>query len=88
MSTPNDTHVSEDEITELDAPKTERPFFSFLQTSIRNRLTAIVIGAAIIPVLLVSIILGATTYTQVRSALLQDAFDTLDAVEAIVTGGE
>ena len=85
MSTPVDPHASEDKVTELDTPK-ENPFFSFLQSSIRNRLMAIVIGAAIIPVLLTSIILGIATYTQMRSALVKDTFDKLDAVEAIKVG--
>ena len=56
---------------------------AFWRASIRNRLTAIVIGAAIIPVLITSIILGATTYTQVRNALVKEAFEKLAAVQKI-----
>jgi methyl-accepting chemotaxis protein len=56
---------------------------SFMQSSIRNRLTTIVVGSAIIPVLLVSFVLGWATYVQVRSALTQDAFDKLAAVQNI-----
>lgn len=55
----------------------------YLQSSVRNRLTAIVIGAAIIPVLLISIILGTTTYMQIKDALVEDAFDKLSAVQTI-----
>ena len=55
----------------------------FLQASIRNRLTAIVIGAAIIPVVLISIVLGWATYVQVSNALTKDAFDKLAAVQQI-----
>lgn len=58
-------------------------FTHFMQSSIRNRLTTIVAGAAIIPVVLVSIVLGAATYTQVRNALTKDAFDKLAAVQTI-----
>ena len=54
-----------------------------LQSSIRNRLTAIVIAAAVIPALLISIVLGITAYTQVRSVLVQDTFDKLTAIENI-----
>lgn len=56
---------------------------NFLQSSIRNRLTAIVVGAAIIPVVLISLFLGWVTYVQVRNALTQDAFDKLAAVQQI-----
>jgi len=56
---------------------------NFIQASIRNRLTAIVVGAAIIPVILISIFLGWVTYVQVRNALTQDAFDKLAAVQTI-----
>jgi methyl-accepting chemotaxis protein len=56
---------------------------NFIQASIRNRLIAIVIGAAIIPVVLISIFLGWVTYVQVRNALTQDAFDKLAAVQQI-----
>ena len=84
MSTPTEPKVTKQaETQELNAPKAGLSFFAFLQSSLRNRLTAIVIGAAVIPTLLVSIILGATTYTQVRNALVKGTFDKLDAVEAI-----
>ena len=56
---------------------------NFMQSSIRNRLTVIVVGSAIIPVVLISIFLGWVTYVQVRNALSQDAFDKLAAVQAI-----
>ena len=56
---------------------------TYWEESIRNRLIILIVGAAVIPTLLVSIILGATTYTQVRSALLEDTFDKLTAVETI-----
>ncbi len=53
------------------------------RSSIRNRLTIIVAATAIIPVLLVSLILGFSTYTQVKGALTQDTFDKLSAIENI-----
>jgi len=56
---------------------------NFLQSSIRNRLSAIVIGAAIIPVILVGIVLGWTAYIQIRNSLTQYTFDKLAAVQAI-----
>jgi methyl-accepting chemotaxis protein len=56
---------------------------NFLRASIRNRLTVIVVGAAIIPVVLISLFLGWVTYVQVQSALTKDAFDKLAAVETI-----
>lgn len=56
---------------------------NFLQFSIRNRLTAIVVGAAIIPVVLISLFLGWVTYIQVRNSLTKDAFDKLAAVQNI-----
>ncbi|MBT7782684.1 MAG: cache domain-containing protein, partial [Anaerolineae bacterium] len=55
----------------------------WFQSSVRNRLISIVIGAAIIPALLISITLGIAAYTQMRSALIDDTFDKLAAVEAI-----
>ncbi len=58
-------------------------FSNFLRSSIRNRLTVIMVGAAIIPVLLISLILGWSTYVQVKSALTKDAFDKLSAVQHI-----
>ena len=57
----------------------------FMRKSIRNRLTAIVVGAAVVPVLVISIFLGWITYVRVREALLQDTFDRLDAIESIKT---
>ena len=56
---------------------------NYMQSSIRNRLTVIVVGSAIIPVVLISIFLGWVTYTQVRNTLTQDAFDKLEAVQTI-----
>lgn len=63
--------------TSASEPKTLRSLSSFLRGSIRNRLTAIVVGAAIIPVLLISAILGWVTYVQVRDLVeqVQSAFD-------------
>jgi methyl-accepting chemotaxis protein len=55
----------------------------FLRVSIRNRLISIVIGAALLPVLLVSIFLGGITYVRVQDELIQTTFDRLDAIEEI-----
>lgn len=55
----------------------------FLRLSIRNRLTIIVIGAALVPVVITSLVLGFVTYGQVRAALTQDAFEKLAAVQTI-----
>jgi methyl-accepting chemotaxis protein len=60
-----------------------RQSWDIVTSSIRNRLTTIVVGAAIIPVVLVSIVLGWATYIQIRNALTQDAFDKLAAVQTI-----
>ena len=54
---------------------------AFWRSSVRNRLTAIVILASVIPALLVSITLGVAIYKQVRSALLNNTFDKLGANE-------
>lgn len=55
----------------------------YIQSSIRNRLVAITTGASLIPVLLISLIIGWATFAQVRSALTQDAFEKLSAVQTI-----
>ncbi len=55
----------------------------FWNNSIRNRLTIILLSTAILPVLLISGILGITTYTQVRSELLNTTFDRLDTINEI-----
>lgn len=55
----------------------------YLEASVHNRLKAIVISTAIIPILLVSTILGITTYTQIRSALKEEAFNKLTSVQKI-----
>ncbi|HKJ37309.1 MAG TPA: GAF domain-containing protein [Anaerolineales bacterium] len=59
--------------------------FDFMRTSVRNRLTVIVVGAAVVPVLLISAFLGGMTFVQVRDALLKNTFDRLDAIEEIKT---
>ena len=56
---------------------------TFWRTSIRNRLTTIILITALAPVLLISGILGVTTYTQVRETLTQTTFDRLDAIQSI-----
>jgi methyl-accepting chemotaxis protein len=55
----------------------------FLRASISNRLTTIVVGSAIVPVVLVSLVLGWATYQQVQSALTDEAFSKLAAVQKI-----
>lgn len=55
----------------------------FWNTSIHNRLRVIILGIAILPVLSVSLILGFSTYTQVKNALVKDTFDKLSAIESI-----
>jgi len=57
----------------------------FMRRSVRNRLTTIIVATSIIPVLLLSGILGVTTFIQARNALTEDTFDRLDAIEEIKT---
>lgn len=64
-------------------PAITRRLSQFWRSSIRNRLTAIVVGSSIIPVLLISIFLGWITFAQVRDALVRDTFDRLSAIETI-----
>ena len=64
-------------------PTPQRSFFAFIQDSLRSRLTAIIIGAALIPVIVISLFLGFNTYAQMKTALVQDAFDKLAAVQTI-----
>jgi len=70
-------------MTQFTSKSMFRNLGSFLRSSIRNRLMVIVVNAAIIPVLLVSIILAATTYVQVRNSLTREAFNKLEAVQTI-----
>jgi methyl-accepting chemotaxis protein len=57
--------------------------FAFITSSIRNRLTAIVIGAALVPVVIASVILGLITFNQVQASLTTEAFNKLSAVQKI-----
>ncbi|MEW6402120.1 MAG: GAF domain-containing protein [Chloroflexota bacterium] len=63
--------------------KTFHRVTNFLRSSIRNRLTAILAGSALIPVLVISIVLAIAVYTQVRNALTQEAYNKLAAVQTI-----
>ncbi len=55
----------------------------YLQASVHNRLKAIVISASLIPVLLISLILGISTYQQGSQVLTKEAFSKLAAVQTI-----
>ncbi len=57
----------------------------FWNSSIRNRLTAVIVASSLVPVLILSGVLGWTVYAQVRASLIQDTFDRLDAIEEIKT---
>lgn len=61
----------------------QRKIANFWQASIRNRLTLIVANAAIVPIVVVSFVLGGATYIQVRDTLTQAAFERLAAVQTI-----
>ncbi len=55
----------------------------YLEASVHNRLKAIVTGSSLIPVLLVSLILGLSTYKQGSNVLKKEAFAKLAAVQTI-----
>ncbi len=57
--------------------------FAGFRTSIRTRLNVITVAVGVLPVLFLSIMLGVLVYNQTRAALLEDAFNQLEAVRTL-----
>ncbi|MCP4421450.1 MAG: GAF domain-containing protein [Chloroflexi bacterium] len=57
--------------------------FAGFRTSIRTRLNVITVAVGVLPVLFLSILLGVLVYNQMRVALLEDAFNQLEAARTL-----